>query len=225
MPPRTRLQTSGEEIANSVSHGVGLAGAVVAIPFLVMTALNHGDAGTVWAAVVFGLSILLVYGSSTFYHALPHRGRKAKRLFQLLDHIAIYILIAGSYTPFTLGVLRGSLGWILFGVIWGLAIFGILLKCSGQGWSPWLSTGLYIGMGWLVCVAIVPLLNGLPLVSFGCLVAGGIAYTAGVAFYTLDKRPYAHFVWHLFVLTGTAFHVASVLTMHISGSAGSAGSL
>jgi hemolysin III len=209
----SRIQTLGEEIANSVSHGIGLLAAVAVIPFLVVTAVRYGDAGTIVAASIFGASMVLLYGSSTLYHALPWKLSKAKRLFQLFDHISIYILIAGSYTPFTLGVLRGSLGWTLFGIIWGLAIFGVLLKCLGKMWHPLISTGLYLLMGWLIIIAIVPLVQGLTLAGLTLFIIGGLAYSGGVIFYVLDHKPYAHFIWHLFVLAGTGCHVAAILSM------------
>lgn len=209
-----RTQTAGEEIANSISHGLGLLGVLAATPFLVMTALEKGRMASVVAAVVFGLCMALLYGSSTLYHALPARAGRAKRLFRLFDHASIYLLIAGSYTPFTLGVLNGSLGWTLFGVVWGLALFGILMKCLGWMWHPWLSTGLYLLMGWLVVVAIVPLARGLPFPGLVALVAGGLAYTVGVVFYVADHKPYAHFIWHLFVVAGTFCHIGAVLFMN-----------
>lgn len=218
-PGHIRRQSQGEEIANSISHGLGLAGAIAVIPFLVLTAIRHGDAGTIVGAAIFGFSMIMLYGSSTLYHALPHTGQKAKRLFQLFDHLSIYILIAGSYTPFTLGVLRGSLGWTLFGIVWGLAVLGMLLKCVGKMWGTWVSTGLYLLMGWLVMIAIVPLARGLPLSGLLWLVAGGLAYSGGVIFYLQDHKPYAHFIWHLFVLAGTGCHVGAILVMQSSPTA------
>lgn len=216
LPGKERPQTHREELANSITHGLGLLGAVAAIPFLLLTAARHGSAATVTGAAVFGFSIILLYGSSTLYHALPHGRTRAKKFLRLCDHVSIYILIAGSYTPFTLGVLRGSLGWTLFGMVWGLAIFGVTLKCSGRMWHPWLSTGLYLLMGWLVVMAIVPLTRNLPTAAMACLVAGGLAYTGGVVFYLADHRPYAHSIWHLFVMMGTACHVGAVLMMQMN---------
>lgn len=206
-----RRQTLGEEIANSISHGLGLAGAAGILPVLVAAASRQGPAAVAGASV-FGASMVLLYFSSTLYHALPRN--RAKRFFQYLDHASIYVLIAGSYTPFTLGVLRGSLGWALFGVVWGLALLGIVLKGFGKMRHPWLSTGLYLLMGWLVVVALGPLAAGLSKAGMVWLVAGGLAYTFGVMFYAADHIPFAHFVWHLFVLAGTACHVGAVLTMH-----------
>ena len=204
-----RPQTLGEEIANSVSHGVGFLAAVAMIPVLVIGALNDGAAAVVGASI-FGATMALLYLTSTLYHALAPN-RAAKRVFQILDHAAIYLLIAGTYTPFTLGVLRGAWGWTLFGVIWGLAVLGIFLKSVRGIRYPRLSTAVYIGMGWLVLVAAKPLWSNVPAWGLFWLAAGGVAYTAGVAFYAATRIRYAHFLWHLFVLTGTACHFVAVL--------------
>jgi hemolysin III len=158
--------------------------------------------------------MLLLYLSSTLYHALPW-GR-AKRVFQILDHSAIYLLIAGTYTPFLFGVLRGSLGWALFGVVWGMALTGIVLKSVFGTRFPWVSTGLYLFMGWLILVAIRPLCLGLPTGAMIWLAAGGLAYTFGVLFYAAERIRYAHFIWHLFVLAGTTCHCVAVLLMQSS---------
>jgi hemolysin III len=204
---RHRPQTLGEEIANSVSHGVGFLAAVALLPILVINALSDGAAAVVGAAV-FGATMALLYLTSTLYHAMaPSR---AKRVFQILDHSAIYLLIAGTYTPFTLGVLRGPWGWTLFGVIWGLAAIGIFLKSVRGIRYPRLSTAVYLAMGWLVVVALKPLLVNVPATGMFWLVAGGVAYTTGVGFYAARRR-YAHFVWHLFVLAGTSCHFVAVL--------------
>lgn len=203
-----RAQSRGEEIANSVSHGVGFVAAVAVLPVLVVTALQHGTASVI-GAVIFGVSAALLYLTSTLYHALtPIR---AKQLFRLLDHGAIYVLIAGTYTPFMLGVLRGPWGWTLLGAIWVLAIFGIVLKARVGVRHPRFSTALYLGMGWLVVVAAKPLLDAVPTSGLVWLAAGGLAYTAGVGFYAASRLPYRHFVWHLFVLAGTACHAVAVL--------------
>lgn len=209
LPGRHRPQSLGEEIANSVSHGVGFVAALVAFPFLVIGALQHGATAVVGASV-FGASMSLLYLTSTIYHALPEN--RAKRLFQILDHGAIYLLIAGTYTPFTLGALRGPWGWTLFAMIWGLAIFGVVLKSMGGIKYHRLSTALYLAMGWLVVIAAKPLWLHVPGWGLFWLAAGGLAYTAGVGFYLSSHRTrYAHFVWHLFVLTGTACHFVAVL--------------
>ena len=203
-----RPQTFGEEVANSVTHGLGTLGALLAAPLLIAAAWASGDALDVAGAAVFALTLLLLYLGSTLYHALPH-GR-GKQVFKVLDHCAIYLLIAGTYTPFTLGVLRGGWGWTLFGLVWGLAAFGVLLKSTGKLRWPHLSTALYVGMGWLALIAAVPLWQGLSAWVLSWLVAGGLAYTAGVVFFVSDDRvPYHHFVWHLFVLAGSACHVVA----------------
>jgi hemolysin III len=207
--PTHRPQSLGEEIANSISHGLGLAAALAAAPVLVIAAAARGDLAWLVGSSVFAATMVLLYLASTLYHAMPHS--KAKRIFKVLDHAAIYLLIAGTYTPFTLGVLRGAWGWTLFGLIWGLAITGVVLKLAGGLRHPWLSTGLYIAMGWLVLVAIKPLWEALPGWGMFWLVAGGVAYTGGVAFYAADHKPYAHFVWHLFVVAGTACHFVAIL--------------
>jgi hemolysin III len=205
---RRRPQNLGEEIANSVSHGAGFLASLAMLPVLVIGALNDGAAAVVGAAI-FGATVALLYLTSTIYHALP--ANRAKRIFQIVDHAAIYLLIAGTYTPFTLGVLRGAWGWTLFGVIWGLAAIGIFVK-SVQGIRyPRLSTVVYLAMGWLVLVAIKPLVSTVPAPGLFWLIAGGIAYTAGVGFYAARRMRYAHFVWHLFVLAGTACHCVAVL--------------
>jgi hemolysin III len=206
---RERLQTVGEEIANSVSHGAGLVGALVATPVLIVVASRHGNATGVVAASVFAATMIFMYMMSTLYHALPES--RAKRVFKILDHCAIYVLIAGTYTPFTLVVLGGGWGWSLFGVIWGLAIVGIVFKAAGRMRRPALSTTIYIVMGWLVIIAIKPLWNQLPVWGVIWLGAGGIAYTLGVTFFAARGVRYNHLVWHLFVLAGTACHFIAVL--------------
>ena len=207
LPGTHQPQTRGEEIANSVSHGVGFFAAVVLLPVLVINALSDGAAAMVGAAV-FGATMALLYLTSTLYHAMaPSR---AKRVLRVLDHSAIYLLIAGTYTPFTLGVLRGPWGWTLFGVIWGLAAIGIFLKSIRGIRYPRLSTAVYLAMGWLVLVAAKPLWASVPAWGLFWLFAGGVSYTAGVAFYAARRR-YAHFVWHLFVLAGTSCHFVAVL--------------
>jgi hemolysin III len=204
-----RAQSLGEEIANSVSHGTGFLAALIAFPVLLLNANRHGWLAIVGAAV-FAATMALLYLTSTLYHALaPNR---AKRVFQILDHGAIYLLIAGTYTPFTLGVLRGPWGWTLFGLIWALAVAGVVLKSVGGVGHPRLSTVLYLAMGWLILIAAKPLWQAMSAWGLFWLAAGGIAYTAGVAFYAADQRmKYAHFLWHLFVLAGTGCHFIAVL--------------
>lgn len=207
---RDRTQSLGEEIANSVSHGVALLAAVAAVPVLVVAASQRGGAAGIVGASIFAATMVLLYLTSTLYHALPLN--RAKRVFRVLDHGAIYLLIAGTYTPFTLGVLRGTWGWTLFGVVWALALAGVVLKAVGGLRYPRLSTCLYLAMGWLAVIAVKPLWLHVPMWGLFWLLAGGIAYTLGVAFFAADTRVrYSHFIWHLFVIAGTACHFIAVL--------------
>lgn len=204
---RQRPQTLGEEIANSVSHGIGFLAALGAFLVLVPGAFERAALAGIGAAV-FAVTMALLYLSSTLYHALtPNR---AKQVFQILDHGAIYLLIAGTYTPFTLGVLRGPWGWTLFGLIWGLAITGVVVKAKWGIRYPRLSTAWYLAMGWLILAAAKPLLQLVPTWGLFWLVAGGVAYTAGVGFFAARRLRYGHFIWHLFVLAGTACHFIAV---------------
>jgi hemolysin III len=206
---QNRAQSLGEEIANSVSHGVGLLAAVVASPVLLYFAIQDGGPVEIAGASIFAFAMVLMYSTSTLYHSLPRN--KAKRVFQVLDHAAIFLLIAGTYTPFTIGVLRGALGWTLFGLVWSIAVAGIVFKSFGGASFRKLSTILYLAMGWLVIIAIKPLLLNVPSWGLVWLLAGGLAYTAGVGFYAAKRIRYAHFVWHLFVMAGTACHYIAVL--------------
>ena len=206
---RERTQSLGEEIANSVSHGVGLLAAVAVAPVLVLSAVQHGGAGRIVGATVFAATMVLLYLTSTLYHALPRN--RAKRVFQVLDHAAIFLMIAGTYTPFTLGVLRGTWGWTLFGLVWSLALAGVVLTAVRGVRYPKLSTCLYLAMGWLILIAVKPLWLRVPAWGLFWLLAGGIAYTVGVVFYAAKRVCYSHFVWHLFVITGTACHFIAVL--------------
>jgi hemolysin III len=207
--PAQAQQSVGEEIANAVSHGIGSLLAMIAALVLVTGAVQRGGVAEIAGASIFGTTMVLAYLTSTLYHALPRN--RAKRLFRILDHGAIFLLIAGTYTPFTLGPLRGTWGWTLLGLVWALAFAGIVIKAIAGVRYPKLSTSLYIAMGWLVIVAIEPLRLNLPLSGFFWLLAGGIAYTAGVAFFAPKRLRYGHFVWHLFVLAGSACHFAAVL--------------
>jgi hemolysin III len=205
-----RPQTIGEEIANSLCHGLALVAAVAAVPFLLLATAQRGSATNLVGAAVFAATMVLLYVASTLYHALPE-GR-AKRVFVKLDHGAIYLFIAGSYTPFVLGALGGPWGWTLFGLVWGLAAIGIVLKAVDRLAHPWLSTGLYLAMGWLVLIAAAPLVERVAPAGLALLLAGGVAYTVGVVFFVLDsKLRYAHFVWHLFVVAGSGCHFLAVL--------------
>ena len=205
-----RQQSQGEEIANSVSHGLALVAALVGTPYLIMQAERHGDARFVVGASIFAATMILLYLSSTLYHALPVG--KAKRVFRVIEHSAIFLLIAGTYTPFTLGVLRGAWGWTLLGIVWGLAAAGVALKAFHQSLHPVMSTTNYLVMGWLVVIAVDPMLARIPTAGLLWLIAGGVSYTAGVVFFALDSRlKYGHLIWHLFVMAGTACHYFAVL--------------
>src|SRR3990172_2036128 len=206
---RERKQSLGEEIANSVSHGVGLLAAVAAAPVLVLSAVRHGGAARIAGASGFAAAMVLLYLPSMLYHALPNN--RAKRVFQVLDRAAIFLMIAGTYTPFTLGVLRGTWGWTLFGLVWGLALAGVVLTAVGGVRYPNLSTGLYLAMGWLILIAAKPLWLRVPSWGLFWLSAGGFAYTVGVGFYAGKGGFYNHFFFHLFVITGTACHFIAVL--------------
>lgn len=205
-----RQPSQGEEIANSISHGLALVAALVGTPYLLIHAARHEDGWFVIGASIFAATMIFLYLSSTLYHALPVG--KAKRVFRIIEHSAIFLLIAGTYTPFTLGVLRGAWGWTLLGLVWGLAATGVALKVFNKGTHPILSTSLYLLMGWLIVFAVDPLVARVPTAGLAWLVAGGVSYTAGVVFFALDSRiRYGHLVWHLFVMTGTACHYFAVL--------------
>jgi hemolysin III len=208
-PMTDRAQTLREEIANAVSHGAGLVMGLIALPLLVMAAARRNDGWQIVASAIYATTLVLLYGASTLYHAIPARSR-AKRVLRALDHGAIYLLIAGTYTPFALGALRGAWGWTLLAIIWGLAAAGIALK-AGVGYRyPRLSTAVYLLMGWIAVVALHPLYMALGPVGLGWLLAGGASYSLGVFFFANDGLRYRHFVWHLFVLAGSAFHLVAV---------------
>jgi hemolysin III len=202
-------QSPGEEIANSVSHGVGFVAALGATPFLIGAAVRRGSISGIVGASVFAATVVLLYLASTLYHALPpHR---AKRVFRILDHGAVFLLIAGTYTPFTLGVLRGAWGWTLLWLVWSLAAVGIVLTAAGGIRYPRLATAVYLGMGWLLLIAIRPLWQRLPVAGLVWLAAGALAYTGGVWFLRAAHLRYSHFVWHVLVLAGSACHFVAVL--------------
>jgi hemolysin III len=205
-----RQQSQAEEVANAISHGIGLIAALVGTPFLLSHATRHGDVGFLVGTSIFSTTLIFLYLASTLYHLLPVG--KAKRAFRVIEHAGIYLLIGGTYTPFTLGVLHGVWGWSLLAIVWSLAIAGVALKAFGNASHPTLSTGLYLLLGWVGVIALDPLFARVPTAGLLWLFAGGLSYTAGVAFFATDSRlTYGHLVWHLFVMAGSACHYFAVL--------------
>ena len=203
-----RIATAREELANALTHGVGFLASLVGFPILVLAAMERGERLMVIGASVFGSSLIALYAASTLYHAIPHPTLKQR--LRVLDHAAIYCLIAGTYTPFTLGVLRGTWGWTLFGVVWTLAALGVLFKVRfGPRWQR-ASTAMYIAMGWVIIIALKPLTQALPTAGLLLLAGGGLLYTGGCVFY-LAHKSWSHPVWHLFVMGGSACHYFAVL--------------
>jgi hemolysin III len=209
-PTASAQQSFGEELANTISHGFGLLLATAGLPLLIIHADHAGGVSAVVGAAVFGATAILLYLASTLYHAIPHP--RAKAILRTLDHAAIFLLIAGTYTPITLGVLHGGWGWTLFGVIWTLALAGLLFKVVVGPRFPRLSTALYVAMGWVVVIAIRPLWMHMAASGLIWLALGGLAYSLGVVFFVLDEKlRYSHFIWHLFVLVGTSCHFFAVM--------------
>jgi hemolysin III len=204
-----REQSPREEVANSVSHGLGFLGAVAALPILILAAAGRGDVPGIVGASIFGATLIALYLTSTLYHAWPRS--RTKRTLRVLDHGAIFLLIAGTYTPFTLGVLRGAWGWTLFGIVWGLALAGIVSKALIGIRHPRVSTAIYLTMGWLILIALKPLLDQVPTLGLMWLLLGGLAYSLGVPFYAARTMRFSHLVWHLFVLAGSVCHFIAVL--------------
>ncbi len=205
-----RMQSTGEELANSISHGIGLCAALIGAPILLLEA-RRSNPGFFLGAVIFVVTLSMLYLGSTLYHAWPQR--RGKSILQVVDHSAIFLLIAGTYTPFTLGPLRGFWGSTMLGLVWALAIFGVFLKTTrGASRHPKLSMTLYLGTGWLVLIAARPMTLAIPYPALFWLVAGGIAYTTGVLFFVNQRLRYSHFVWHLFVLAGSSCHFLAVLS-------------
>lgn len=206
---KERVQTLGEEIANSVSHGIGFLVAVAATPYLIAAAVNRGTVASVVGVSVFAATMMLMYMTSTLYHALP--GPRVKKVFRILDHNAIYLLIAGTYTPIVLGVMYGAWGWTLFGLVWGLAVAGVILKSISGVKYHGVSLAIYVAMGWLVLIAVKPLLEAMPFWGIFWLFLGGVFYTSGILFYGNKRMPYAHMIWHLFVIAGTVCHFIAIM--------------
>jgi hemolysin III len=206
---REPFYTLGEEIAHAVTHGLGLLLSIAGLAVLLAAASVRGDAWHVVGCAVFGVTLVLLYAASTLYHSIRHR--RAKRVLRKLDWAAIFLLIAGSYTPFTLVSLRGGWGWTLLAVVWSLAILGIALQVTIPARVRRVSVAIYLAMGWLVVIAIGPLVRSLPSEGLVLLFLGGVAYTLGLAFYAWRRLPYNHAIWHLFVLAGSACHFSCVL--------------
>jgi hemolysin III len=208
--PVIRVVSRREELANAITHGIGFLASLIGLPILVLAAATRGERSAVIGASVFGATLVALYAASTLYHASTHPTRKQR--FRVMDHAAIYLLIAGTYTPFTLGVLRGVWGWTLFGVIWTLAAIGVLFKVFiGSAKFPRMSTIMYVAMGWLAIFIVKPLMTSLDTAGLILLFGGGICYTGGVVFYIDKRRAWTHPVWHLFVMGGSACHYFAVL--------------
>ena len=204
-----RSLSYGEELANSISHGLGLVLAIAAVPILVVAANRAGKTSFLVGVSVFAASMVLLYLASTLYHSITHPG--LKRVARVFDHSAIFLLIAGTYTPFTLGVLRGPWGWTLLGIVWSLAAIGLTLRVVAGTRHSWISIGLYVAMGWLAVVAVKPVFVHIPLPGILLVAAGGLAYTFGLGFFAARRLRYSHFIWHLFVIAGTTCHFFAVL--------------
>ncbi|NOY10245.1 MAG: hemolysin III family protein [Spirochaetes bacterium] len=200
--------SAGEEIFNAGTHGTGVVLSIFGLVILIIKSIHYGTAVHIVSAVIFGTSMVLLYLSSTLYHSFTRE--RAKHIFKILDHSSIYLLIAGSYTPFTLVTLHGSWGWSLFGIVWGLALIGITAKVVFINKFKSLSLILYLSMGWIIVIAVKPLIHALPAEGLYWLIAGGLAYTIGTVFYIMKKVKYSHGIWHLFVLTGTVCHFFAI---------------
>ncbi len=205
MPPPVVVR---EEVANSVTHGLGLLASLVGAVVLVSLSIEQGEVWHVVSAAIYGATLVALYAASTLYHAL--KGTRARNVLRVLDHCAIYLLIAGTYTPITLVSLRGGWGWTLFGLAWGLAAAGIVFKILATGRFAILSTVAYVLMGWLCIVALKPMFVLLSPGALALLSAGGVLYTAGIAFYHSKRVPYSHAVWHLFVVAGSVCHYLAI---------------
>jgi len=212
--PAGEIHSVREEFFNALTHGLGATAALAGGAVLITLAALFGDGWQLAGAIVFGICLLALYLASTLYHAIQHPVAKAR--LKVVDHCAIYLLIAGTYTPFTLIGLRGPWGWSLFAAIWTLAVAGVIFKLFFTGRFKLLSTGIYIAMGWLVIVAIKPLLGALDAWTTGWLFAGGLFYTLGTVFYHRPSLPYSHAIWHLFVVAGSVCHYVAVMAQVVT---------
>ena len=204
-----RKYTLGEEIFNSVSHGVGAGLSIAGTVVLIITSVIHSNAWGVVSSCIYGASLIILYTMSTLYHSFTNK--KAKAFFRIMDHNTIFLLIAGTYTPITLYFLGGVTGWILFGIVWGAAIFGIVMNSINLEKARIPSIFCYVAMGWVIVFAIKPLILAMPKISLIFLVGGGIFYTLGIIFYAIKKIKYFHSVWHLFTILGSVLHYFSIL--------------
>lgn len=209
MSKLSKRYTLGEEIFSSVSHGIGTLLAIAGTAVLVVFAALYSDVWAVVGSAVYGGSLIMLYGMSTLYHSITNE--KAKSFFRIMDHTTIFFLIAGTYTPITLTILRGWLGWVLFGIVWGAAALGITLNAIDLKRFSKPSIACYIAMGWVIIIAIKPLLSAMTELSFILLVAGGVFYTVGVIFYAIKKVRYFHSIWHIFTILGSTCHYFSIL--------------
>jgi hemolysin III len=205
----TTVDSPREELFNALTHGLGATAALAGGAVLITLAALFGDGFQLIASIVFGITLLLLYVASTLYHAIQHPVVKGR--LKVFDHCAIYLLIAGTYTPFTLIGLRGPIGWTLFGVIWALAVFGVIFKLFYTGRFERLSTVIYVAMGWLIMIAAKPTMEALDAWTFGWLLAGGVFYTLGTFFYHRPSMRYSHAVWHMFVIGGSVCHYIAVM--------------
>jgi hemolysin III len=196
--------TLGEEIAHAVSHGVGILLSIAGLAVLVAFATLYGNAWHITSSSIYGATLILLYTASTLYHGISQPA--VKRVLRRIDHAAIFLLIAGTYTPFTLVNLRGVWGWVLFGLVWGLALFGVVMETMVKRRIKWLSISLYLGLGWLVVIATKPMFEAVATGGLILLLCGGLCYTLGIIFYVWKRLSYHHAVWHLFVMAGSAFH-------------------
>ena len=204
-----RDHTVGEEIANSITHGLGIIASIVGLPILVLAAATRGDPWRVVGVAVFSAALILLYTASTVYHALPVS--RAKLVFRIIDHSAIYLLIAGTYTPFALGAMRGVWGWTLLGLVWACAAGGVAFKTVLRFQFPRMSTILYLAMGWIALAFARPFIAAVPPAGLAWILVGGLFYTGGIAFFLWERQRYTHALWHLCVLGGSVCHFLAVL--------------
>ncbi len=212
--PLNKRYTLGEEIFNSVSHGVGALLAVAGTVVLIVMSALYTDPWGIVSGAIYGGTLIILYTMSTLYHALTNE--KAKYVMRIMDHATIFLLIAGTYTPITLYSMRGPLGWVLFGFIWGSAVLGIVLNSIDLEKFKKISLVCYIVMGWAIVVAIVPLIKSMPAISLVFLLAGGLTYSVGIVFYAIKKIKYFHSVWHLFTVGGSVLHYFAILTAFLN---------